>query len=214
MSEINKINLQLVTPYKPQASCSGINSIPPTVEASLYRRRQRDGRFWLGIEFGVSNAKLHARANFPDAEPHEPIWGLWDYDVSELFLSSAQDEAAVKSAPYFEFQVSPFSQHFELKIMEPRVRFDETFRSGVKVASTIKSVKAWQATLEVPLEALSCQWDRPLYGGIFACLLTDPHRAYFAAHGQTQDVPDFHRPDLFFCLAENPLSLPVREEIQ
>lgn len=47
--------------------------------------------------------------------------GLWDFDVVEFFVSTGSSFQEVISAPYYEFQVSPLGQFFQLKIISPRV---------------------------------------------------------------------------------------------
>src|SRR5438105_4220775 len=61
-------------------------------------------------------------------------WGLWDRDVVELFVSDssiasvAGRSPASTGLPYYEFVLSPLGQVFQLKIHEPRKKFDRDFR--------------------------------------------------------------------------------------
>ena len=166
---------------------------PPRVGVKL---AVQDGGI-LRVDYTVMDAKLNARKTFPT---DEPAWGLWDCDVCELFVSSAQEEAAVAAAPYFEFQVSPFSQYFELKIIEPRQVMDKGFRSGVRVGAKVRTTQAWSAWMEIPLQALGLDGTKPLYGNATACLLREPHRAYMAAFHAEGIKADFHRPGDFGSL--------------
>ena len=151
----------------------------------------------LRVDFTVMDAKLNARKTFP---MNEPAWGLWDCDVCELFISSAQEESQVATAPYFEFQVSPFSQYFELKVLKPRTEMDKAFRSGVKIGAKVRTTQAWSAWMEIPLAALDLDSTKPLYGNATACLLREPHRAYLSSHHEEGVKPDFHRPQDFRSL--------------
>ena len=148
-------------------------------------------------DFLAEGHELNAR---PKLSKTEPVWGLWDSDVCEVFLSSAQREEGVAGAPYFEFQVSPFAQFFELKIFEPRNRADEHFRSGLKVSAKILTTHSWQGSIEISLSALGIHRDGPLFGGLFACLgrARPPEgRRYYALHLPAQGQPDFHVPAAF-----------------
>ena len=151
----------------------------------------------LRVEFTVMEAKLNARKTF---HMNESAWGLWDCDVCELFLSSSQEESSVAAAPYFEFQVSPFGQYFELKILEPRTVVDKEFRSGVRVGAKVRTTQAWSAWMEIPLGPLGIDGTKPLFGNATACLLREPHRAYFSSNHAEAAKPDFHRPADFLRL--------------
>lgn len=145
----------------------------------------------LRVDYTIANSKLNARQSHPR---DKAVWGLWDNDVCELFLSASHDESTAKAdASYFEFQVSPFAQWFELKIIEPRVKFEEGFRSGFAQGATVRTTQAWSAWMEIPLATLNLDAQKPLYGNLCACLLREPHRAYLAAGHEKNSPPDFHR---------------------
>ena len=151
----------------------------------------------LRADFTVMDAKLNARKTYP---LKEPAWGLWDCDVCELFISSTQVETQVASAPYYEFQVSPFGQYFELKILKPRTEMDKDFRSGLKVGAKVRTTQAWSAWMEIPLRSLGLDVAKPLFGNATACLLREPHRAYLSSNHAAGEKPDFHRPQDFVAL--------------
>ena len=131
----------------------------------------------------------------PELQDPQSNWGLWEGDVVELFL-----QLQGPGSPYYEFQVSPLGQRFQLQIQKPRVEWDSSFRcqgfnSGVSRASTGGS---WQARLEIPLGELG--WDgevRSIRGGAFAILGGKSERSYWAAFLPRQEKPDFHLPEEF-----------------
>lgn len=152
-----------------------------------------DGNF-LKVDFRIANAKLNAKATYPK---DRPVWGLWDSDVCELFISSAQSEDAIVGARYFEFQVSPFAQYFELEILEPRVKWNEEFRSGVEYSAAVRTTQAWSCSLKLDLQKLGLDPTKPVYGNLCSCLLREPHRAYMALNHAENQKPDYHRYENF-----------------
>ncbi len=119
-------------------------------------------------------------------------WGLWDWDVVELFLR-------VGPEAYYEFQVSPLNQHFELKIFEPRKRFDRDFTSGfTHRAFGLNGGQGWGAEMDIPLHALGGSPGAvDLIGNAFAILGAGVERTYWSLHLPPQEVPDFHLPERF-----------------
>jgi len=125
-------------------------------------------------------------------------WGLWNHDVVEGFFQLRQHQADVK-APYLEWQVSPKNQPFALVITEPRQHYFSpqqlSFKHEVELAD-----KTWITRFEVelPPELKGHQ----LYGGFFSCLEQNP-REFYALNPNSEDKPDFHRPELFLPLDES-----------
>lgn len=151
---------------------------------------------------------------------HQSIWGLWETDVVEVFVGIApppETEANIgKQRPqgYWEFQVSPLGQWFELKILEARKNFDRNIASGFKKSVTPTGTDSWEATLEIPLEIFkevlppatpkkdamdpsSQDFAQSLIGGAFAILGPPAQRTYLALHLPKQEKPDFHLPAFF-----------------
>jgi hypothetical protein len=124
-------------------------------------------------------------------------WGLWNKDVFEAFLQLRSHESDI-SAPYLEIQVSPLNQPFGLIITEPRKTYfppaSLTFETQVSLED-----KLWTGKMVVTLPTdLKGEY---LYGGFFSCLDTSP-REFFALNPNSENAPDFHRPELFYCLDE------------
>lgn len=147
-----------------------------------------DGR--LGAKFQVRGVPVHANPTIEKGVSH---WGLWDWDVVELFVSASGDPDH-----YFEFQVSPLGQYFELEVHEPRVRVNRDYRSGVTVAARQLGRDSWDAELWVPLDSLGSRKGQPidvkqLRGNAFAIL----SKTYWSLHLPPQEKPDFHLPQYF-----------------
>jgi hypothetical protein len=111
--------------------------------------------------------------------------GLWDWDVVEVFVRPNP-----ASSDYFEFQVSPLGQFFELQIHEPRKRVNARFHCEGLEYSAYR--------LKIPLDPLG--WDgrvESVTGGAFAILGEPRARTYWALFLPKQDTPDFHLPERF-----------------
>lgn len=149
----------------------------------------------LCFEFEVRAKELFTNATLP----HEkPAWGLWDWDVVEVFI-----QPNLFKTDYYEFQLSPLGQFFELEIFEPRVSWNDHFRSNLKVESQVEDKNdfyLWLAKLSVPksvLGLMASTVENELKGNAFAILGSAENRTYWSLHGPRQSVPDFHRPQYF-----------------
>ena len=124
-------------------------------------------------------------------------WGLWNKDVMEAFLQLRDHENDVK-APYLEIQISPLNQPFALIITEPRNIFFPPKTLDFKHEVSVTD-KLWTGKMEVILpEELK---GNLLYGGFFSILASEP-REYYALEPNSENNPDFHRPELFLKLDE------------
>ncbi len=143
----------------------------------------------LEVSFEVEN--LNKTWNTSNKFDHLPMrnWGLWDNDVVELFLQPRSSINDV-NAPYFEFQVSPLNQRFQLVIFEPRKVFFTPMIEFFASISVLEKNK-WKITFVVP----KFWTEKYLYMGMFACLGKD--REFFSANLNPESKPDFHRPELF-----------------
>jgi hypothetical protein len=158
----------------------------------------------LLAEFKVTSSPLLSN----DTLPYErSAWGLWEHDVCELFVSQAQNQTDVATAPYYEFQVSPLGQHVNLKITEPRKTWQENLDVGLCVASQIHGSQVWQASICVELQKMGLTKELPIFGNAYSCLGPSQNRLYMALHYRNdqgnkpltvvaKDV-DFHRRELF-----------------
>lgn len=142
------------------------------------------------------NSPEPVRTN-PDLARGSSQWGLWDWDVVELFLSvgSRGPDGAPK---YFEFVVSPLAQHFELEIFEPRKRFNREWVSGFERSARVLGPRHWSAEMRIPLARLG--WDgraESLTGNAFAILGPEDAKSYWSLFLPMQEQPDFHLPQYF-----------------
>lgn len=156
----------------------------------------------LEAEFEVRAPALHFN---PEIPMQGSQWGLWDWDVVEVFIS-VDGQRSCPPGRYFEFQVSPLNQSFELEIQEPRVRFDREFRCGWSHRSrTTESGQgqAWNARLSLPLRELGWSGDiATIRGGAFAILGAAGARRYWSLFLKPQAKPDFHLPSEFQALLD------------
>lgn len=123
-------------------------------------------------------------------------WGLWEYDVVELFLQRRKEERDL-TAPYLEVQLSPLNQRFALIIVEPRKIFFTPlhlfFETDVKLTDDI-----FKSSMRVKFPDFLFEGELN-YFGIFACLGAKKQRNYFGFQS-IDNVIDFHRPQLFVKL--------------
>ncbi len=183
---------------------------PRGLGRDAYGNRQKES---VEVGFGLAGDRLRVRFEVktfeitpnPELETGSPQWGLWDWDVVEVFLSV---NGAKGSLPYYEFQVSPLGQYFELKILEPRKQTDREFRSGLKCGARILKDEPgdchWEGWMEIPLTPLG--WDgnpANLVGGAFS-ILGDTSKRYWSLFLPQQETPDFHIPQYFQLLIKPP----------
>jgi hypothetical protein len=122
-------------------------------------------------------------------------WGLWDWDVVELFLQPRAGDST-----YYEFQVSALGQFFELEIFEPRKRFNKEFSSGFGHKASMRP-GGWTAEMRIPLAKLGWKGDAAmLRGNAFAILGAPSPRSYWSLFLPPQQKPDFHLPEKFLPL--------------
>jgi hypothetical protein len=147
----------------------------------------RDGD--LAVEFSVKGSP--ARVN-PTLAMDRSQWGLWDWDVVEVFLRLGESPGT-----YYEFQVSPKNQYFELEVFEPRKRFNREFASGFGHRAAITE-NGWHAEMRIPISKLG--WDgnpESVYGNSFAVLGEAEQKTYWSQFLTYQEKPDFHLPEFF-----------------
>ena len=151
----------------------------------------------VSVEFSLN--ETYFTATFEVTAPYQTTnpalsksasqWGLWEWDVVEIFI--APHLANEKPAKYFEFNVSPLGQFFELEIFRPRVDFNKNFRSGFIPKVSVVENK-WTATLAIALTAIGFKKGMTVSGNAFACLGKESERTYWSLFTPLQEQPDFH----------------------
>ncbi len=121
--------------------------------------------------------------------------GLWDYDVVEAFIAVSSNNNT-NLHHYYEFQLSPLNQYFELEIFEPRKKLNEKYTSKFLHISNVIDHK-WDAQFQIPLSSIQCKDKSLLYGNFFSCLGNETERSYWSAYLPNQVKPDFHLPQYF-----------------
>lgn len=121
--------------------------------------------------------------------------GLWNFDVAEVFLKKGKE-----TKEYLELQVSPKSQKFALLVLEPR-------RKTVLVDSLSSCIYGnfdhgvFSARFEIKSADIPGEGNE-IFGNLFCCLGSEDKRCYFGANINNDEIPDYHRPDLFIKLGE------------
>jgi len=131
--------------------------------------------------------------------PPPKTFDLWNYDVVEIFLQWRQNKDDVQ-APYFEFELCPDGQQLGLIIFRPRLSaaslWNYTFTSQIQLENN-----QWNCQMTIPWPSLpNIAETGILYGGAFSCLGSGHSRNYFSTNPNSQERPDFHRPELFIPL--------------
>ena len=116
-------------------------------------------------------------------------WGLWDYDVFEVFLTRSESS----KLPYLEIQVSPLNQKFALLINKPREN-TEYPKSCPFQAKNEFSGDLWKSSISIDIQDIPGE-SETINGNIHAILGTP--RNYFSMNVNPEEAPDFHRPEYF-----------------
>jgi hypothetical protein len=148
----------------------------------------------LTVRFDVTAASSHSN---PALARDAAQWGLWDWDVVELFIQPRANDPT-----YYEFQVSPLDQFFELEIFEPRKRFNKEYSSGFGHKASSRP-GGWTAEMRISLAKLGWNGEATtLRGNAFAIIgggAPSP-RSYWSLFLSQQQKPDFHLPEKFLPL--------------
>jgi len=129
---------------------------------------------------------------FGDPAPRGPIGpvdGLWEYEVSELFIADAADH-------YLEIELSPHGHHLvlELKGVRHVVRARLPIEYSVYVEAVEEASEGvkgrYRGLARVPRAYLPA---RPLRANAYLIHGSGPARAYLAHSPPLGETPDFHR---------------------
>jgi hypothetical protein len=137
----------------------------------------------LTATFSVS-APLNARKTLgPKEYPYM-------FDVVEVFVALSET-----GFPYYEFEVSPFNQSFQVKIAKGK-----PFQDGVDLGlvSSAKIVPGgWTAEMKIPLKPLGWDGDSGKIRGNLYSVLERAPRSYWSSFLPKAKKPNFHQPQFF-----------------
>jgi hypothetical protein len=140
----------------------------------------------LIASYSVSAPSLNARKNLgPRQHPYM-------FDVVELFVTFSET-----GFPYYEFEVSPYNQTFQVKIVSHTQPFQEGVDLGLSSAATILP-GGWTAELKIPIKPLG--WDGDLgkiRGNLYSILERAPKRSYWSSFLPRAAKANFHQPQFF-----------------
>lgn len=120
---------------------------------------------------------------------HHGNWGLWEYDVIEFFIQPRENDSQILS-PYYEFQLSPSNQTFELIIKSPRKCTFSPLKSNMQFKCQHKAdLWSGEVTLVLP--------DSKYYYGDVCAVLGEQNNREYYSFATDDDIIDFHRPQNF-----------------
>jgi len=139
----------------------------------------------LIARFSVSAPSLNAKKVLgPNEYPYQ-------FDVVELFVTFSDS-----GFPYYEFEVSPYNQTFQVKIVSTK-----DHQEGVDLGSTSTAAMVtggWNAELAIPLKPLGWDGDpSKISGNLFSILGQWRARGYWSAFLPKAAKANFHQPQYF-----------------
>ncbi len=138
-----------------------------------------------GSEKGLSlciDAPFFADPSPPS--PPGPCWGLWDYEVVELFVCGPGEQ-------YTEIEVGPYGHHLVLRLDGVRQIIERELALDFAVQ---RGEGRWQGRAEIPRAFLP---DGPHRINAYAIHGQGEGRRYLCWSPTRGDAPDFHRLDAF-----------------
>jgi hypothetical protein len=139
----------------------------------------------LAVSYSVTAPSLNARKILgPRQYPYM-------FDVVELFVTFSET-----GFPYFEFEVSPYNQTFQVKIVSLTEPFQEGIDLGLVSEATLRP-GGWTADLKIPLKALGWDGDPGTIRGNFFAILERAPRSYWSSFLPRAKKPNFHQPRFF-----------------
>jgi hypothetical protein len=139
----------------------------------------------LTARFAVTEPSLNARKVLsPGEHPY-------NHDVVELFVTFSPT-----GFPYYEFEVSPYNQTFQVRIDSPK-EHKEGVDLGLMSTATI-SPEGWTAELKIPLKPLGWDGDpQGVRGNFYSILGPGRQRSFWSAYLPKVAKANFHQPRYF-----------------
>jgi hypothetical protein len=144
----------------------------------------------LLARFSISSPSLNAKKVLGRGEyPYQ-------FDVVELFVTFADS-----GFPYFEFEVSPYNQTFQVRIVSAEERHEGV---GLGLTSTAALVPGgWIADLKIPLKSLGWDGDpAKIRGNFYSALGAVKERSYWSTFLPHSAKANFHQPQYFKSLLQ------------
>jgi len=149
----------------------------------------------LKVHFAVKTPTINARKTLaPNQYPYQ-------YDVVEVFVSAS---GTVTHLPYYEFELSPYNQSYQVKIVDLKKPFIDGIQMGHEHSVHLGD-GGWTADLSIPLKNL--QWDgnpANIFGNAYAVFGKKAVRSYWSLALPVERKPNFHVPQSFVRLISNP----------
>jgi len=146
----------------------------------------------LRADFQVKTPLIYSKSHL-DAGQYP-----YQYDVVEIFVSAS---ARSDHYPYYEFELSPLNQTFQVQILEHGHFVNHVDMGITHWAHKVRG--GWVGEIEIPLENLN--WDgrdSSISGNAFAVLGKSPNRSYWSLSLPAEKKPNFHLPQYFQPLVE------------
>jgi hypothetical protein len=139
----------------------------------------------LTVRYSVSSPSLNARKVLgPQQHPYM-------FDVVELFVTFSET-----GFPYYEFEVSPFNQTFQVKIPGGGKPHQEGVDLGLVSSAAIRP-DGWSAELKIPLKPLGWDGDPRKIRGNFYSILERAPRSFWSSFLPKARKANFHQPPFF-----------------
>jgi hypothetical protein len=141
------------------------------------------------VTFTVASPSLNAK------KVQRPGQYPYMFDVVELFATFSDT-----GFPYYEFEVSPYNQTFQVRIVS-RTRHEEGVDLGLASTATLRT-GGWSAELKIPMKSLGWDGDATKIRGNFYSVLERAPRSYWSSFLPKASKPNFHQPQFFKSLLQ------------
>ena len=145
----------------------------------------------MTASYSVTAPSLNATKVFgPGQHPYT-------FDVVELFVTFSET-----GYPYFEFEVSPYNQNYQVRILT-HAQHQEGVDLGLVSTATIRPASGWDAELKIPLKPLGWDGDpKKIRGNFYSILGRGSTRSYWSTFLPRAKHADFHQPQFFQTLLQ------------
>ncbi|MFN7920993.1 MAG: carbohydrate-binding family 9-like protein [Bryobacteraceae bacterium] len=156
------------------------------------RSRWSDGNLYF--LFISQYETLHRQ---PNAPLDRDSWGMWDYDVAEVFIGDDLERIHL----YKEFEVSPWGEWIDLDVDKKREgkMVDADWNSGFKIRTRIdEKKKMWYCEMQIPWRAVKRQPAKAgeeLRLNLYRIEGAGESRKYIA--WRPVNAPSYHTPEAF-----------------